>query len=337
MGSGFYAPKSKVLPSGAGVGPVQNMSDIKSIAIVGAGALGGYYGGRLAQHGRDVHLLLRSDYAHVRDRGLRVRSVSGDFALRPDQVRVYNDPSAMPKVDLVIVTLKSTENRQFARLITPLLHERTAILTLQNGLGNEDDLARLFGIERVLGGIAFVCINRTAPGELHHTEAGFIRLGEFAGHAGRSPRAERIVEMFNSSNVRAHVIDGPVRGARWAKLVWNVPFNGLGALLDATTEQLLATDDGTALVRAVMNEVIAAAAADGITLPRDMPDQQIAATRGMGAYRTSTQVDRQTGRPMEIEAIFTRPWEVAQRANVSAPLLQLLHVSLTHLNASTKR
>jgi 2-dehydropantoate 2-reductase len=310
---------------------------VNSIAIIGAGALGGYYGARIAQHGHDVGLLLRSDYHHVRQHGLSVRSVSGDFTLRPEQVRVYDDPAAMPKADLVIVTLKSTENRQFQRLITPLLHEETAILTLQNGLGNEDDLARLFGAGRVLGGIAFVCINRIGPGQLHHTEPGFIRLGEFATDVGRSARAERIAEMFNQSNVKASVIDGPVRGARWAKLVWNIPFNGLGALLDATTDQLLATDDGTALVRAIMQETIAAAAADGIVLPREMPDQQIAATRGMGAYRTSTQVDRQTGRPMEIDAIFGRPLAVARRGGVPAPLLQFLHVSLAHLNRATER
>jgi len=308
-----------------------------SIAIIGAGALGGYYGARFAQHGHNVHLLLRSDYEHVRRQGLRVRSVSGDFALAPEQVHVHNDPATMPKVDLVIVTLKSTENHQFPQLITPLLHENTAILTLQNGLGNEDDLARLFGAHRVLGGIAFVCINRVAPGELQHTEAGFIRLGEFGSDTGRSTRAKDIVDMFNRSNVTAHVIDGPVRAARWAKLVWNIPFNGLGALLDATTEDLLADDEGTQLVRDIMFETLAAAAADGIVLPREMPDQQIAATRGMGAYRTSTQIDRQTGKPMEIEAIFGRPRAVAQRANMPVPLLQFLHVSLTHLNRAIKR
>jgi 2-dehydropantoate 2-reductase len=308
-----------------------------SIAIIGAGALGGYYGGRLAQHGHDVHLLLRSDYEHVRANGLNVCSVSGDFSLRVEQVGVYNDPATMPKADLVIVTLKSTENHQFARLITPLLHERTAILTLQNGLGNEDDLARLFGASRVLGGIAFVCINRMGPGSLHHSEAGYIRLGEFAGESGRSARAERIVEMFNGSNVKAHVIDGPLRGARWAKLVWNIPFNGLGALLDATTDQLLANDQGTDLVRAIMLETIAAATGDGVVLPREMADQQITATRGMGAYRTSTQIDRQMGKPMELEAIFGRPLAVARRGGVPAPLLQFLHVSLAHLNRAIKR
>ena len=106
---------------------------------------------------------------------------------------------------------------------------------------------------------------------------------------------------------------------------------------DATTDQLLASDEGTALVRAIMFETIEAAAADGIVLPREMPDEQIAATRKMGAYRTSTQVDRQTGKPMEIDAIFGRPLAVAQRGNVPAPLLQLLHFSLARLNPLMKR
>ncbi|MEA2707793.1 MAG: 2-dehydropantoate 2-reductase [Phycisphaerales bacterium] len=313
------------------------MNSFDSIAIIGAGALGGYYGGRLAHHGFNVHMLLRSDYDHVREHGLSVRSVSGDFRLPPDRFRVYNDPTTMPKADLVIVTLKSTENHEFHRLITPLLHDKTAILTLQNGLGNEDDLARLFGPQRVLGGIAFVCINRVAPGELRHTEAGFIRLGEFAGDVGRSERAERIVEMFNRSNVKAHVTDGPLRAARWAKLVWNIPFNGLGALLDATTDQLLASEEGTDLVRAIMMETIAAAAADGVALPPGMPDQLIATTREMGAYRTSTQIDRQTGKAMEIDAIFGRPLAIAKRGNLAVPLLQFLHVSLSHVNRSIKR
>src|SRR3954467_6992854 len=86
--------------------PMSNSPTLNSIAVLGAGALGGYYGGRLAQHGHDVHMLLRSDYEHVRQRGLRVHSVSGDFTLQPAQLRVYNDAAMMPKVDLVIVALK---------------------------------------------------------------------------------------------------------------------------------------------------------------------------------------------------------------------------------------
>src|SRR2546423_13939526 len=102
-----------------------------SIAIVGAGAVGGYYGARLAQHGHDVHFLLRGDYDAVRRNGLVIESCDGDFRLTSDQVRVYDDPRRMPKADLVIVALKSTSNDQLDPLVRPLLNEDTAILTLQ--------------------------------------------------------------------------------------------------------------------------------------------------------------------------------------------------------------
>src|SRR5947208_17020188 len=118
------------------------------IAIVGTGAVGAYYGGRLAQHGHDVHFLLRADYAAVKQNGWTIRSCDGDFTLPAEAVHAYDDPAKMPKADLVIVTLKTTANEQFGRLIAPLLHDGTAILTLQNGLGNEERLAELFGARR---------------------------------------------------------------------------------------------------------------------------------------------------------------------------------------------
>ena len=116
---------------------------------------GGYYGGRLAQHGFPVHFLLRSDFEHVRLHGLNVQSIKGNFHLTPTQLHIHNDPRRMPPVDLVIVTLKSTVADSYESLIRPLLQSDTAILTLQNGLGNEDALGKKFGIERV-GGLASV-------------------------------------------------------------------------------------------------------------------------------------------------------------------------------------
>ena len=301
-----------------------------TIAIIGAGAVGCYYGGRLAQHGQDVHFLMRSDYAHVRAHGLKVRSVAGDFELPPEEIQVYDDVTKMPAADLVVVTLKSTENAQFARLIPPLLREeRTVILTLQNGLGNEEALAELFGKDRVVGGIAFVCINRVSPGVLEHVYPGFIRLGEFA-EPGRSERTLSIANMFNAAGVRAEIVDD-LRAARLAKLVWNIPFNGLGALLDATTDRLLVSEGGVRQVTAIMREVIAAARSTGVMLPDDMPEQQIAATRKMGAYRTSAQIDRQNGRKIELEAMFGIPLRIAQRAGVAVPNLELLYLALSLL------
>jgi 2-dehydropantoate 2-reductase len=310
---------------------------LNTIAIVGAGAVGGYYGARLAQHGRAVHFLLRSDYAAVRQRGLIVHSADGDFTLPPDRLNVYDDPLKMPPADLVIIALKSTENHRFERLVSPLLHQQTILLTLQNGLGNEDDLARLFGAPRVLGGMAFTCINRIAPGEIDHSSHGLIRIGEFE-HAvgGRSDRADRIAAMFNDSKVRCELVDDLI-AARWAKLVWNIPFNGLGALLDATTDQLLASDAGARLVEAVMREVLAAAQAAGVRLSDDMPQQQIEATRSMGAYRTSTQLDRRFRRPMEIDAIFSRPLAAAEDAGLHLPHLRLLDFSLRMIDQAQKQ
>jgi len=292
------------------------------IAVVGTGAVGGYYGARLAQHGHDVHFLLRSDYETVKRRGLNVRSCHGDFRLSPDQIQVYNDPHKMPVADLVLVTLKSTANDQFQPLIGPLLKEDTAILTIQNGLGNEDRLAELFGASRILGGMAFVCINREAPGVIHHIDHGLIRLGEFKG--GPSDRANRIANLFSSSTVQCEVLED-LRFGRWSKLIWNIPFNGFGAVLDLTTDRLIDNEAGIELLTGIMREVAEAAEALGLKMPADIIDQQIRRTRTMGAYRSSMQVDRQEGRALEVESIFGEPLRQANRAGVKTPKLEMLY------------
>ncbi len=301
-----------------------------SIAIIGAGAVGGYFGARLAQHGHNVHFLARRDYAQLKAHGFAVGSVDGDFSLAPHQFHVHNDVTKMPQVDLIIVALKSTENRVIPNLIAPLLHDHTAILTLQNGLGNEQFLADHFGPHRVLGAVTFACINRIGPGQIQDQYHGFLRIGEFATR-GRSERCYRIVRLFTASNVSASAVED-LKAARWDKQVWNVPFNGLSTLLDATTDQLIGDADGERLVHAVMNEVIAAARADGVTLAPDVAQKKIDATRSMGAYLTSTHLDRRHGRPMEIEAIFGQPVHIARRANVPVPLLELLYFSLRRLD-----
>lgn len=292
------------------------------IAIVGSGAVGGYYGARLARRGFEVHFLLRSDYAVVRREGLRVRSREGDFVLSPAQVHACDDSRRMPKADLVIVALKATANHQFAPLIGPLLKEETAILTLQNGLGNEEQLAGLFGSERVLGGLAFVCINRGGPGVIQHTDYGLIRLGEFAG--GPSARCRRIAEMFQSSGVPCQVLEDLGYG-RWEKLVWNVPFNSLGAIMDLSTDRLMGSQEGVDLVRSIMQEVVAGAHAVGAALPEAIIDINLDRTRTMGPYRSSMQIDRQLSRPMEIEAIVGNPMRAAQAHGVAVPRLEILY------------
>lgn len=302
--------------------PIAELPDRSIIAIVGTGAVGAYYGGRLAQHGHDVHFLLRGDYSAVKQNGWRIKSCDGDFVLPAEKVRAYDDPATMPKADLVIVTLKTTANDQFEPLISPLLKDGTVILTLQNGLGNEERLAELFGSERVLGGTAFVCINRTGPGEVHHIADGLITLGEFGRPATR--RAHQIGELLTSSKVPAKVLED-LRRARWEKLVWNVPFNGLSAVLDLTTDLLIKTPAGESLVREIMAEVFAAARAAGVELPASLIDAKITATRSMGEYNTSMHLDMREGRAMEVEAILGCPMRVAQQAGIAVPKMEGLY------------
>ena len=140
------------------------------IAVIGSGAVGCYYGGRLAQYGEDVHFLMRRDLEHVRTHGLQVHSVHGDFSL--PEVQAHSSTESIGPCDLVIITLKVTDNEALLELIPPLLKPDAMLLTLQNGLGIETWLAEHFGAEQVLGGLCFVCINRTAPGVIEHYSQG---------------------------------------------------------------------------------------------------------------------------------------------------------------------
>ena len=304
-----------------------------SIAIIGSGAVGSYYGARLVQGGQNVHFLLRSDYEAVRQNGLTIKSCTGDFDLSPDRLQLYRDVREMPKVDWVIVTLKTTNNDQFERLIGPLLKDETAILTLQNGLGNEDRLAMLFGRERVLGGMAFTCINRVGPGVIDHSAHGLIRLGEFGG--GPGARAAFIAALFKRCRIPCDVLNDLQYG-RWEKLVWNIPFNGLSTILDQNTEQILATATGEQLVRDIMSEVIASARANGVTMDDALINLNITRTREMAGYRTSMQVDRQRRRDLEIEAIIGEPLRAGISQSVANPLIKMLYALLRNVQMGLK-
>ena len=163
------------------------------IGVVGCGALGSFYGARLWRAGERVHLLLRSDYEAVRRDGVRVRSIDGDFVARPVAAR---EPGRIGPCDLVVVALKTTANARLGELVPPLVGPDTAVLTLQNGLGNEAALAALAGPERVMGGLCFVCLNRVAPGEVVHTAHGYIVMGEYqrpvSDQIGRASCRERV-------------------------------------------------------------------------------------------------------------------------------------------------
>lgn len=287
----------------------------QSVAVVGAGAIGLYYGGRLAAAGEDVRFLARADYDVLRRDGLKVESVHGDFEV--PQVRAYRTPEEIGPVDLVIVAWKATSNPLLDGVLAPLLHAQTQVLTLQNGLGNCECIAEITGPARVLGGLCFVCINRVAPGRIQHSAAGKVAIGEW--RPGVPGRAAEIARRFKAAGVPAVAVAN-LQQAQWEKLVWNIPFNGLSvAEGGVTTDVLLASPALEAEIRALMAEVIAAARALGLDLGDELIDFHVERTRPMGPYRTSSMIDFVAGREIEVDPIWREPLRQARAAGVAMP------------------
>ena len=289
-----------------------------NVAVVGAGAVGLYYGGRLTAAGADVAFLVRSDYEALAAEGLTVESIHGDFRL--PQLKVYRGAGKISPVDLVIVAWKSTSNHHLASVLPHLLHAGSQVLTLQNGLGNCEALAEIAGPERVLGGLCFVCLNRIRPGLVRHSGGGRVVIGEWS--AGVPGRAEAIASRFKQAGVPAAAAAN-LRQAQWEKLVWNIPFNGLSVAEGGVTCDVL-LDTCEPEIRALMAEVIAAARALGLNLNENLIDHNLTITRPLGAYRTSSMIDYLEGREVELEPIWREPLRRANAAGVPMPRLEEL-------------
>ncbi len=296
------------------------------IAVVGAGAVGCYYGGRLAQHGGEVHFLMRSDYEQVRQHGLQIRSHQGDFYL--PKVQCHRRTTEIGPCDLVMIAMKATANEALLELLPPLLKPDTMLLTLQNGLGSDDFLAQHFGSQRVMGGLCFVCINRRAPGVIHHLAQGQIVLGEYDG--APQARTQALAAEFQRCGVACQVEPSLIT-ARWKKLVWNIPFNGLAiAAGGIDTAAILADPALEQRVRDLMREIIDTAARLGHAIPLSLIDDMIERTRTMAAYQPSSLIDFLEGRDVEIEAIWGEPVRRAAAAGIAMPRVAMLYQQLQH-------
>lgn len=294
-------------------------SELGKIAVVGSGAVGLYYGARLAAAGHDVSFLLRSDYDQVREHGIQVDSVDGDFLL--EKVNYAKQTSEIGEVDLVIVAWKATVNSLSEKIIWPLMGKNTRLLILQNGLGNCEFFADVFGAERIFGGLCFVCINRISPGYVQHTASGLIRIGSYTG----SSEPEGWIESFNAAGFPCEWVES-LEKAQWMKLVWNIPFNGLAIAKDGVnTAQLLGELNLEMEIREIMREVINCAAAYGHQIEESIIDHQIAITIPMKAYRPSSMIDFVEGRPIEVEAIWGEPLRRARAKGVMVPRIEELY------------
>lgn len=295
-------------------------------AVVGTGAIGGYYGTKLARAGHDVHFLLHSDYDYVRLHGLKVSSCDGDFML--PNVQVYSDTHAMPKADVVLVGLKSTNQHLLRSLLPPLLKDDTVVVLIQNGIGLEADVQSWFPGLWLAAGLAFICSAKTEPGHIRHQCYGSINLGNYS--CPDKKRIDAILSDFIESGIDAHEVE--YTEARWKKAVWNMPFNGMTVALHTQTDQLLSCPATRQLIYDQMIEVIDAANALGIKgLDESFAKKMMETTDAMVPYSPSMRLDYDFGRPMEIEYIYTRPIAEARRVGAAMPRLEMLERELRFL------
>lgn len=301
-------------------------------AIVGTGAIGGYYGACLQRAGLDVHFLLRSDFEVVRQHGLRIESPDGNFVL--PQVQAYSNVAAMPACDVVVVALKATQNHCLAQLLPPILKPDGVVVLLQNGLNGEQQVAQIVGSDRVMGGLCFICSNKIGPGHIQHVDYKAIALGEYApdyAPKGMTERLEAIAQDFEQAGVPIKRA-ADLMAARWRKLLWNIPFNGLSVVLDTLTDAMISHAATRTLAEDLMTEVVAIAAAYGRTLTAADIDTMISDTETMKPYRTSMKIDYDEKRSLEVEAIFGHPLRAAQVKGIDTPRLAMLYQQLLFLN-----
>jgi len=304
-------------------GPKNPLPAHPPTAVVGTGALGMYYGAKLAKSGISVSFLARRDLAHLQKHGIQVRCPYGDFHLQP--VRACGQPAEIGPVELVLVCIKTTANADLKNLIPPLLGPETVVCTLQNGLGNEELLASIAGKERVLGGVCHVCVSRPEPGVAHNMACTDIKFSDLSG--GDTPRAHSLAKIFSAAGVSCTVAPS-IGAARWYKLVWNVPFNGLGIAGGPggrDTQQVLEDPALHQQAKDLMGEVLAASTKLGYPQEPGLIDKEIARTRTMGHYKSSSQLDWEAGKPVELESIWGEALRQGTAAGVPMPDLQKLY------------
>ena len=296
--------------------------------IIGTGAIGGYYGAKLAHAGQEVHFLLHSDYEYVRQHGLQVESCDGSFHLA--DVNAYQHTQDMPQCDVVLICLKSVNNSKLQSLLPPLLHDHTLVVLIQNGIGVEEDVQKMFPGAQLAAGLAFICSSKTEPGIVNHQCYGSINLANYSCRDESQMLA--VVEEFRQAGIETGLVE--YHEARWKKAVWNMPFNGMTVALHTQTDQLLKNQSTRQLIREQMMEVVSAAQHLGVkNLDESFVDKMIETTDAMTPYSPSMRLDYDFHRPMEIYYLYTRPLKIAREAGCPMPKLEMLEAELRFLEA----
>ncbi len=299
--------------------------------VIGAGAVGGYYGSKLVNAGKEVHFLFHKHFDYVKQHGLQVDSCDGSFHL--DDLNAYQHAEDMPPCDVVLVGLKTVNNYLLPKLLSPLLKDDTLVVLIQNGIGVEEDLQKLMPKVQLAAGLAFICCAKSQPGLIEHQCYGYINIGNYS--CKNPDLILTVINDFREAGVDANEVE--YDEARWKKAVWNMPFNGMTVALQTQTDFLLKSPHTMQLIKDQMLEVIQAAQACGVkNIDDTFADKMIDNTLNMTPYSPSMKLDFDFHRPMEIEYIYSRPIQEARKAGYRMAKLEMLEAELRFIEMNRK-
>ena len=298
------------------------------ILVMGAGAVGAYFGARLQQAGEQVIFCARGEHLHaLKGHGLTFASYQGDFAIA---VAATADPRDFAPYDLILFCVKSYDTAAAARMLEGCLNPGGAILTIQNGVENETLLVEVFGKDSVMGGNARVGAELIGPGRVVHRTGGLIEFGELDGRD--TARARRLAELFRRAGIFGE-LTMRLPTIRWEKLLWNAAFNTVTTLVQRKVGDLIDDADGVELLRALMREIAAVARAEGVALGEAQVEAQIARSRAsLRDVRPSTLQDSERGKPLEYEALCGAVVRAARRHRIATPYMDTVYALMKLLD-----
>lgn len=295
--------------------------------IVGAGGVGGYYGAMLAKGGHQVFFVARGEHLQkINNNGLLIKSVNGDFNV---QASAAENSDSFGLADYALICVKSYDTASTFDLYKKNVGEDTVILSLQNGIDNEGVISAEFGHEKVMGGVAFIGSRIEKPGVVLHTAFGGITIGELGG--GKSERALNLGKIFTDSGVQCRV-SGDIKFDLWAKMVWNVGFNAICAIVNCQAKAAVSDDATGQIVKRAMDEWIEVAQASGVNLQPSLADKNIKVTLKGGEVIPSMLHDRRRGKKMEIETFNGKVAELGSSLGIDTPVNQTLTSIIRFLN-----
>jgi 2-dehydropantoate 2-reductase len=302
------------------------------IAIIGAGAVGAFYGAKLQKSGHDLEFQSKA-LSNSNAKKLKIQSIWGDFSI---PIRAFSNTENMQVADLVIVSTKIVEPEidvaKLFKQIQPILHPQTQVLFLQNGINIEEKMSR-FIKNPIFGGLAFTCINRKTASSIIHIDYGLIKIG--ALNKVNLKKAQYLVNVFKEAGIQTDLAPD-LRQARFEKLLWNVPFNSLSVLGNTDTKALIAFPSTKVLSKKLMEETRTIALHEHKKITSKMIQEMIQRTEKMEPYKTSMLLDFEANQKMEVESILGELLSLGKKYKLKTPHLETIYCILRFYNSKMR-